>query len=476
MRPQTFNSFREGHHMKKLLTLLLAAGMIVSAYQPASAVDMKVSGEWLVGFHVTDNLYGVNALQKDNADGDAHFKADQRIRINFDLIAGEYLSGHVQLQVGNGTTMPHAYEYGSNSVGGPGKEVTARLAYLDWLIPGTETQVRMGRQPWNAPSYTFGSPVFGTPTAVDAVMLNAPVNDMVAFNAGWLRTSAQMEKWGVAHTAHRSVDLAYLSADVAGEGFKFTPWGIVGLHGNKAPNQDMLGYGTDTNPRTTVYWAGLGGELSLFDPFRFTADFIYSGNDADGKAKRSGWYAALGAEMKTGFGTPFVKGWYASGDDADSDKSGRMMSIGRSGIFDAASLYFDGLGMLAQPIDNTTPAGTWGVQLGVKGVSFMQDLTHMLYATYIQGTNNTNRITNTTLKNELLSADATLLLQGANPARYMTTSDSLWELNLMNRYSLYKNLSAYLMLSYMITDFDENIRPERYDNGFRGSLMFSYLF
>ena len=48
--------------MKKLLTLLLAAGMIVSAANGASAVEMKVSGVWLTSFHFTDNLYGDNGL------------------------------------------------------------------------------------------------------------------------------------------------------------------------------------------------------------------------------------------------------------------------------------------------------------------------------------------------------------------------------------------------------------------------------
>ena len=36
--------------MKKLLTLLLAAGMVVSAASGASAVEMKVSGSWLNSF------------------------------------------------------------------------------------------------------------------------------------------------------------------------------------------------------------------------------------------------------------------------------------------------------------------------------------------------------------------------------------------------------------------------------------------
>ncbi len=466
--------------MKKFFTLILAAGMIVSTGGGASAASLKVSGQWLTAFHVTDNLYGANALKEGSNDG--KFKANQRIRINLDMVANESLSGRVQLQVGNGASMPHAYDWGTGGVGSTGKDVTARLAYLDWVIPGTDTLVRMGRQEVDIPSYTFLSPVFDTPSAIDGVMTYTPVNDMLAFTVGWLRASATLNKWGTAHYPHSSVDLAYLSADLKFDGVRFTPWGIVGLHGNgevddkgtRVGNMDMMGYGYSTvdEARTTVYWVGAGGELTMFDPFRFTADFVYSGNDADGTAGRRGWYAALGAELKTGFGTPFLKGWYASGDDADSEKSERLMSISRGGLFDASTIYFDGMGMLSQPIDNQSAAGTWGMQLGVKGISFVEALTHMLSVTYIQGTNNTNRITNPALRGQLKNC----LLVDDTPARYMTTSDSAWEIDFLSTYKLYKNFSASLMLAYLITDFDENIRADRYDNAFRGTLMFTYNF
>ena len=55
--------------------------------------------------------------------------------------------------------MPHANTLGDQGVGGPGKAVTARVAYLDWLIPTTDVRVRMGRQKVMTPSYVFNSPV-----------------------------------------------------------------------------------------------------------------------------------------------------------------------------------------------------------------------------------------------------------------------------------------------------------------------------
>ena len=90
--------------MKKLVTLLLAAGMVFSAANGASAVEMKVSGSWLTSITFADNLFGKNALVKDSDEGT--FNAAQRIRINFDMVASESLSGRVQLQVANENVGP----------------------------------------------------------------------------------------------------------------------------------------------------------------------------------------------------------------------------------------------------------------------------------------------------------------------------------------------------------------------------------
>ena len=456
--------------MKKLLTLLPAA-------------DIKVSGEWWTSCSFTDNLFGKTALVEDSKDGTGSFNAAQRVRINFDIIASESLSGRVQLQVADGTTAPLYQTWGTEGVGGAGKTVTARLAYLDWMIPTTDVLVRMGRQVVAMPSYTFGSPIMNDP--VDAIMVNAPINDMVSVNVGWLRASAMLNKWDVAHEPHSSADFAYLSVDVAGDGFKVTPWGMLGLVGNDVSGSyvddpvagkkyegnpgktNMFGYG-NPDENATVYWVGLGGELTMFDPFKFTADFMYSGNDADGYAKREGWYAALGAEMKLSMATPFLRGWYASGDDADSRKSGRMLSVGKDEAgFDASGIYFDYSAAIVGNPDICSAAGTWGVQLGVKEVSFIEDLSHQLSVTYFQGTNNTNRVTAT---GDFVDH------RDDGPIGYMTTADSAWSIDFMNSYKLYQNLTANLLLSYLVTDFDKDVWGQDYDNIFRGTLNFTYAF
>lgn len=105
----------------------------------------------------------------------------------------------------------------------------------------------------------------------------------------------------------------------------------------------------------------------------------------------------------------------------------------------------------------------------MKDVSFVEDLTHRLSVTYFQGTNNTNRIT---------SQDPVLVAHRPDsPVGYMTTADSAWEIDFLSSYKLYQNLTANLLLAYLITDFDETVwKDQKYDNGFRGTLNFTYAF
>ena len=82
-------SFRE-KIMKKLVTLLLAAGMTASVCSPASAVDVKMDGRYQFQFQT-----GSEGFRGQNTD-----YAVQRLRIGMTFLAGENLSGYLQLQAG----------------------------------------------------------------------------------------------------------------------------------------------------------------------------------------------------------------------------------------------------------------------------------------------------------------------------------------------------------------------------------------
>lgn len=63
-----------------------------------------------------------------------------------------------------------------------------------------------------------------------------------------------------------------------------------------------------------------------------------------------------------------------------------------------------------------------------------------------------------------------------SPAGYMTTADSAWEVDLLNSFKLYRNLTANVLLAYLVTDYDEEIRTAKYGNAFRCTFNLNYVF
>ena len=85
--------------MKKLMTLALAAGMLLGAATGASAIDFKAKGQWLMGFAAGDGSFVSHTNKKGESknavDQDDAFSAMQRVRLQLDAVASEGLSGTV---------------------------------------------------------------------------------------------------------------------------------------------------------------------------------------------------------------------------------------------------------------------------------------------------------------------------------------------------------------------------------------------
>ena len=145
-------------------------------------------------------------------------------------------------------------------------------------------------------------------------------------------------------------------------------------------------------------------------------------------ADTEGWNVQAMASYKLGFGTPFVGAWYFSG--MDDDRDGIMPSIG--GYFTPTRTYHDAAKGLNGGCAYGLPTGNWGVQAGIEGVSFLSNLSHEFKVTYMQGTNDEDAV---------------------KDAWELSEEDSLVEFDLVNTYKIYKNLSAHLELSYIISDF-----------------------
>ena len=412
--------------MKRLMTLLLAAGLVLGATSAAKAVDFKMTGLWQNRVSFADRNF-----EKHN--GDDKMRAATRLRTQIDVIASESLKGVMFFEIGH-QNWGKAAE--GAALGTDGKEIKVRYSYVDWIIPRTDAKVRMGLQPYVQPTFT-GIGVKVTPWGMGGIIGHD------SFKGG-------------------NFDLNYPMAQ-----------GMLPLMGTSTivANSDK--------DHGSAWFGGVSADLSYFDPFRFALDAAYGSVDLgtsklNGKnfdVKRSGWYAALLAEYKLESCTPGLLFWYSSGDDANAyNGSERLPSIDPD-VY-VTSYGFDGTnyGGAAQTMGYGI-SGTWAVMARVKDISFMEDLSHVLRVVYYQGTNNKEMVRQGMISNPQDSQYSMM---------YLTTGDKAVEVNFDTEYKLYKNLSLFVELGYIRLDLDKDLWKgvgyEAKENNFKGTFSVGYKF
>ena len=486
--------------MKKLCTLLLAAGLVFGAATGASAIDFQAKGQWLMGFGVQDT----NFIHKTrNADGkksatntDDKFGAVQRLRLQLDAVASESLSGTVGFEIGT-TTWGQA-----ESGGAPGADATnvirLKRAYIDWMVPETDLKFRMGIQGVTLPNVAGGSAVMDTDVA--AITANYKFNDAVSLTALWARPlndNFDGNRTIGRHDSNRAgyldnLDLFSLMVPVTLDGFSITPWAMLGMKGANSmegiakwqgrssengfstrdgnPNYSLYPYpglagrnniGGTSKGYGTLFWAGLPFAITAFDPLNIEVDLNYGYSEPMGRywaskngvAKRSsterqGWLAKALVEYKMDWGVPGIFGWYGSGDDGNpKNGSERMPSVVPMGNF--TSFMGDGNYGWAWQDFCLDYSGTWGIGLQVRDMSFVEDLSHTFRVAYWGGTNSTGMVKY--MENSWAWNDG----MGSNTGPYLTTNDGLLEFNLVNNYKMYENFDINLELGY-IANFVDN--------------------
>ena len=446
--------------MKKLATLLLAAGMVVASTAPASAADVKLDGFYRYTFQSAST-----GFQGQNVETTQH-----RMRLGLTIAASENLSGYTQFQIGTndwGTAPKHGFR----------DDVQTRQMYIDWKVPAAPVKVRMGRSQFGMPADAFGGNNFLAAGwgPRDGIVLNAKATEWLDVTALWARIADDINGAAEDYDLDQAnqADVFGVAANLKFDGFSVAPWVAYaamdeGLEGATAfANSDTDGendqYASDT------YAFGATATLTAFDPFKLVVSASYATreyNTAEPNVKdRKGWSAEAKATYKLGFGTPMVAAWYTSGDDAD-DAFRNGWLPGFSSYSNPTNTFFDGGTGLTLGVDRYTTLGTWGVMAGVEGMSFLSNLTHTATVTWIQGTNNTQA----------------LLEHGAQtPYAYMGTSDSVVELALTSDYAIYKNLIATLELAYLVNDLDDSAemvahRGEYDEDDWRVGLTFTYKF
>ena len=327
--------------MKKLMTLALAAGMLLGAATGASAIDFKAKGQWLMGFAAGDGSFVSHTNQKGESkkavDQDDAFSAMQRLRLQLDAVASEALSGTVYFEIGDTT-------WGQNSSGGAlGADSTSvvelKNAYIDWMVPNTDLKFRMGIQAIAMPNVAGGSAVLDDDVA--GIVASYQFNENVGLTAVWARPfndnwdgdSSASNRWTPDgyQNYHDNVDLFALMVPLTFDGVKVTPWAMYGMIGANAwDGIDAGTIGKGNYPQYTMrpypyangvwgdnikdintgkaygsaFWAGLPISVTAFDPLNIELDINYgyiesmgrysvmqqnTGDWRRGDTKREGW-------------------------------------------------------------------------------------------------------------------------------------------------------------------------------------------
>lgn len=490
--------------MRKILTLILAAGMLFGSVVGVGAVEFKAKGEWVMSFDYGQNgtFSGGNGMTGYSGSYD-EFEAQQRIRLQMEAVVSEALSGAIFFEIGNQLWGKGDFANGNNTggaaLGADGtKSIELRRAYIDWLVPHSNLKVRMGIQGLSFPSYTTSSQIFCDDVA--AVTLSYEFNDNVSITGFWARPFNDNYS-GVMGSASNGTQANYLDnmdmfsvvLPLTFEGIKVTPWLMVAAIGpntfrDKDTNFGNYGYykqdsvvsrhhvragmfpagGARHNDGTpssgsvgnygTTWWGGLTGELSTWDPFRIAFDFNYGSvnNADDGRWNRSGWLGSMLFEYKLEWGVPGLYGWYSSGDDTNpANGSERMPYLSVVCIDNGFSNYaFNGQPYIAREgTVGYSMAGTWGIGARIKDVSFIDDIKHTLRANYIGGTNSPSMAKK--LVGMGFSANTNQGTLGMDPL-YMTTSDKVLEIGLTNVYKISENLTTQLDIAYLATWLDHS--------------------
>ena len=208
--------------MKRIVTLLLAAGLVLGAAAGSQAADIKAKGNWTFSWQVGDQTFAKHS-GKDN------FTAKQRLRTQIDVIASESLKGVLFLEMGD-------QNWGRSdqgaSLGTDGKIVKVRYSYVDWVIPQTDAKVRMGLQNFSLPGFISNSPILGGGSADGAgITISGQFTENVGASLFWLRAENDNAGSNSVKQYSDAMDFVGLTVPMTFDGVKVTPWGMYGAIG-----------------------------------------------------------------------------------------------------------------------------------------------------------------------------------------------------------------------------------------------------
>jgi hypothetical protein len=455
--------------MKKLLTLIIASCMVLGSLGTASAVDMKVNGQWWFQYgYYSNNTLTTKNYSASNAD---RIRARQRLRTQFQFIADENLKAMLNLE----TSMHWGADSNGGGLDADEAYATVKHAYLDWTIPDTKTQIRMGMQGIRMPFINFGNPIMNADVA--GVTVSSQMTPKLGLTVFWARPY-DTDYFGKTQQKGRNLvdemDIFGLMLPIKTDVVRAIPWGMVALIGKDADywgsNGNYFKPGTagaftsnyagrgrvvdhyEINNSSIGWWAGTTFELPMLDPFFLKIDAMMGGLETGKSYYDSfGYFVAANIGYKLSFGALSAISWYSSGDSNDSNR-GIMPIISDDGGF--FPTRYGTAGTNARSFDRLltgTGLGMWGIGLQLANVSFVDNLSHTARVVFMGGTNEGDAVQ----RNNISSA-ATIKGDSVFNGGYFMTSDRAWEINLLNQYKVSQNLKFDIDIAYVRLDLGDH--------------------
>lgn len=477
--------------MKRLLTLVVAGCMVLGSLGTASAVDVKVKGQWWFhyGYYSNNNL----AEKNDTGSHSDRVRARQRIRTQIQFIADENLSAMLNMEANmNWGSTATGVNAGGGAIDADSTTFVIKHAYLDWTIPNTQIKTRMGMQGLALPSVAFGNPVMDADVA--AVTVSTQFTPEVGLTVFWARALDRSYTADQANGGNSFDDLDVFGfvLPVKTDVVRFSPWGAIALIGKDSgyfdngagldvlpsglgrgrPHVNTLANGKpDVDSESIAWWAGTTFELPILDPFFVKIDAMMGGLDTgDSDSETFGWLVAGNIGYKFSFGALSAIGWYASGDD-DLDDRGTMPILSDDGGFKPTR--YGTAGSYSRSWDRLITGngvGTWGIGLRLADVSFVDNLKHTASVVWMGGTNSADNLSE---RRSVRNAVGDSRFGG----QYLMSSDRAWEVNLLNEYKVNDNLKIGLDFAYVWLDLGEHwVDNDDTEGSFATMLGITYSF
>lgn len=475
--------------MKRIVAFITAVmlGLLSPLHQhgTALAMEVKAHGLWELSL---DWGQGWAAFNKTPTLSRDTFLPTQRLRVWTEFVANEHLKGVIGLETG----CDWGYAPAGGALGTDGYAVQVKHSYVDWDVPDTELNIRMGLQRFAIPGLMRGNAILGDDGA--GVIASYDFNDTVAATAFWLRpwNDNAVKSAG----SDDEADFFGLLLPIKGDGFQITPWtmyGSVGAnafeegpgYGNQmkslgclfAPLYGNYGIPGKVTGRSKGFWFGTHAKWTALAPFQLELEADYGKmNGFNAESGREGWLIAGLAEYKTEKVTPGILFWYGSGDDGDIHNGSENLPM-LAPEWAATNL---GYGRTIQTRGVTSnalgygPSGTWA--LGAQATLHpTEKLMQEARIVYIRGTNDKRNAHYATMSPDGFPT----VFRGSSTNLYLTENDSAWEANLTSLYSIQDNLSLAVELGYLKLNLDDTLYPADFsyeDKAYRVSVSLLYKF